>query len=111
MKIVCIYCGVGCIFDVWIKGRDILKVELQEEVLVNGIFICVKGKFGWDFVNSEECLIKLLICEGDYFCEVEWEEVLLLIVSKFMDLKEEFGLDLFVFIIFFKCINEEFYFM
>lgn len=60
-KTVCTYCGVGCSFDVWTKGRDILKVEPQEEAPANGISTCVKGKFGWDFVNSEERLTKPLI--------------------------------------------------
>ncbi|MCY7801956.1 hypothetical protein, partial [Bacillus haynesii] len=36
-KTVCTYCGVGCSFDVWTKGRDILKVEPQEEAPANGI--------------------------------------------------------------------------
>jgi formate dehydrogenase major subunit len=50
-KTVCTYCGVGCSFDVWTKGRHILKVEPSEGP-TNGISTCVKGKFGWDFVNS-----------------------------------------------------------
>ncbi|HAQ08300.1 MAG TPA: oxidoreductase, partial [Bacillus bacterium] len=60
-KTVCTYCGVGCSFDVWTKGREILKVEPQVEAPANGISTCVKGKFGWDFVNSEERLTKPLI--------------------------------------------------
>lgn len=90
-KTVCTYCGVGCSFDVWTKGRDILKVEPQEEAPANGISTCVKGKFGWDFVNSEERLTKPLIREGDHFREAEWEEALSLIASKFTELKEAFG--------------------
>lgn len=90
-KTVCTYCGVGCSFDVWTKGRDILKVEPQEEAPANGISTCVKGKFDWDFVNSEERLTKPLIREGDHFREAEWEEALSLIASKFTELKEAFG--------------------
>ncbi len=110
-KTVCTYCGVGCGFDVWTKGRDILKVEPQEEAPANGISTCVKGKFGWDFVNSEERLTKPLIREGDRFREAEWEEALSLIASKFTDLKEEFGPDSLAFITSSKCTNEESYLM
>ena len=53
-KTVCTYCGVGCSFDIWTKGRNILKVEPQMEAPANQISTCVKGKFGWDFVNSTE---------------------------------------------------------
>src|SRR5699024_11646844 len=64
-KTVCTYCGVGCSFDVWTKDREILKMEPQEEAPANGVSTCVKGKCGWDFVNSEERLTKPLIREGD----------------------------------------------
>ena len=52
-KTVCTYCGVGCSFDIWTKDRDILKVEPMHGP-ANGISTCVKGKFGWDFVNSPD---------------------------------------------------------
>ena len=51
-KTVCTYCGVGCSFDVWTKDRHILKVA-PEHGPANGISTCIKGKFGWDFVNSQ----------------------------------------------------------
>ena len=50
-KTVCTYCGVGCSFDVWTQDRHILKVEPAQGA-ANGISTCVKGKFGWDYVNS-----------------------------------------------------------
>lgn len=42
-KTVCTYCGVGCSFDVWTKGRKILKVEPQMEAPANQISTCIKG--------------------------------------------------------------------
>ncbi len=71
----------------------------------------MKGKFGWDFVNSEERLTKPLIREGDHFREAEWEEALSLIASKFTELKEAFGPDSLAFITSSKCTNEESYLM
>ncbi|MBT2710186.1 formate dehydrogenase subunit alpha [Pseudomonas sp. ISL-84] len=110
-KTVCTYCGVGCSFDVWTKGREILKVEPQAEAPANGISTCVKGKFGWDFVNSEERLTKPLIREGDSFREAEWEEALDLITRKFTEIKEQNGTDALSFITSSKCTNEESYLM
>ncbi|MTH54800.1 formate dehydrogenase subunit alpha [Bacillus mangrovi] len=110
-KTVCTYCGVGCSFDVWTKDREILKIEPQQEAPANGISTCVKGKFGWDFVNSEERLKKPLIREGDGFREAEWEEALNLIASKFKGIKEEHGPDALSFISSSKCTNEESYLM
>ncbi|WP_405127390.1 formate dehydrogenase subunit alpha [Salicibibacter halophilus] len=110
-KTVCTYCGVGCAFDVWTKDRKILKVEPQTEAPANGISTCVKGKFGWDYVNSEERLTKPLIREGDAFREAEWEEAYDLIVNKFKEEKEKNGPDSLAFITSSKCTNEDSYAM
>ncbi|RFU68192.1 formate dehydrogenase subunit alpha [Bacillus sp. V59.32b] len=110
-KTVCTYCGVGCSFDVWTKDREILKIEPQVEAPANGISTCVKGKFGWDFVNSEDRLTKPLIREGDTFREAEWEEALTLIAEKFTNIKNEHGPDSLGFISSSKCTNEESYLM
>ena len=61
-KTVCTYCGVGCSFDIWTKGRDILKVEPLHGH-ANGVSTCVKGKFGWDYVNNPQRLKTPLIRE------------------------------------------------
>ena len=63
-KTVCTFCGVGCSFEVWTKDRHILKVQPVSDAPVNGISTCVKGKFGWDFVNSEDRITKPLIRQG-----------------------------------------------
>ncbi|TDL83123.1 formate dehydrogenase subunit alpha [Peribacillus frigoritolerans] len=110
-KTVCTYCGVGCSFDIWTKGREILKVEPQAEAPANGISTCIKGKFGWDYVNSEERLTKPLIREGDAFREAEWDEALSLIERKFSQIKNEHGPDALTFISSSKCTNEESYLM
>jgi predicted molibdopterin-dependent oxidoreductase YjgC len=63
-KTVCTYCGVGCSFDIWTKDRHILKVEPAQGP-ANGVSTCIKGKFGWDYVNSPDRLTKPLIREGE----------------------------------------------
>lgn len=110
-KTVCTFCGVGCSFDVWTKGREILKVEPSIDAPVNGISTCVKGKFGWDFVNSRERLTKPLIRQGDSFREATWDEALDLIASKFREIRDESGPDALGFISSSKVTNEENYLM
>src|SRR6201993_920762 len=109
-KTVCTYCSVGCTFDVWTKGRHILKVE-PSEGLANGISTCVKGKFGWDFVNSADRLTKPLIREGDKFREATWDEALDLVARRFSEIKQKDGADALAFISSSKCTNEESYLM
>ncbi|RSL30187.1 formate dehydrogenase subunit alpha [Salibacterium salarium] len=110
-KTVCTYCGVGCSFDVWTKGRDILKIDPQTEAPANGISTCIKGKFGWDYVNSEERLTKPLIRRGDEFHEATWDEALTLIKEKFTEIKSRDGAEALSFISSSKCTNEESYLM
>jgi formate dehydrogenase major subunit len=109
-KTVCTYCGVGCSFDVWTKDRHILKIA-PEHGPANGISTCIKGKFGWDFVNSPDRLTAPLIREGDKFREASWEEALGLIARRLSEIKAAYGADALAFISSSKCTNEESYLM
>lgn len=107
-KTVCTFCGVGCSFEVWTKGRKILKVQPSEGP-VNAISTCVKGKFGWDFINSEERLTKPLIRKNDEFVESSWDEALNLISRKLGSIHEQYGSGSIGFISSSKITNEENY--
>jgi formate dehydrogenase major subunit len=109
-KTVCTYCGVGCSFNIWTKDRHILKVEPLEGP-TNGISTCIKGKFGWDFVNSADRLTKPLIREGGNFREASWDEALDLVARKFAEIKARNGPDSLAFVSSSKCTNEESYLM
>src|SRR5216683_2682211 len=109
-KTVCTYCGVGCSFDVWTKDRQILKIEPREGP-TNGISTCIKGKFGWDFVNSSDRLTKPLIREGGKFREASWDEALGLVARRLAEIKATSGPDSLAFISSSKCTNEESYLM
>ncbi len=109
-KTVCTYCGVGCSFEIWTKDRHILKVEPGEGP-ANGVSTCVKGKFGWDYVNSPDRLTRPLIREGNRFREASWDEALDLIARRFSEIKAASGPDSLAFISSSKCTNEESYLM
>lgn len=108
-KTVCTYCGVGCSFDLWTEGRTILKVEPTVAAPVNGVSTCIKGKFGWDYVNSRERLTTPLLREGDTFRPASWEEALSVIARRLTQLKAEHGPDSIALIASSKCTNEEAY--
>ena len=74
--------AVGCSFEVWTKDRHILKIEPTHGP-ANGISTCVKGKFAWDYINSDDRLVKPLLRDGDSFREIEWDEALDIIEHKF----------------------------
>jgi formate dehydrogenase major subunit len=109
-KTVCTYCGVGCSFDVWTRDRQILKIEPMHGA-ANGISTCVKGKFAWDFINSDDRLTSPLLRKGDTFVEITWDEALQVIHDKFSQVKRDHGPDALAFIASSKCTNEESYLM
>ena len=108
-KTVCTFCGVGCTFEMWTRGRKILKVQPSPESPANGISTCIKGKFGWDFVNSKDRLTSPLIRENGKFREATWDEAISLVASKLKDLAEKYGGDSLMFIASSKGTNEESY--
>jgi formate dehydrogenase major subunit len=109
-KTVCTYCAVGCSFEVWTKERHILKIEPSHGP-ANGISTCIKGKFAWGHINSDDRLVKPLLRDGDGFREIEWSEALDIIEHTFKKIKAEHGPDALAFIASSKCTNEESFLM
>ncbi|WP_404828691.1 formate dehydrogenase subunit alpha [Sporosarcina quadrami] len=108
-KTVCTFCGVGCSFEVWTKDRKILKIQPVSEAPVNAISTCIKGKFGWDFVNSEKRITTPLIRKGDSFVESTWKEALDLVAERLGAIHKENGEDSIGIISSSKITNEENY--
>jgi formate dehydrogenase major subunit len=109
-KTVCTYCAVGCSFEVWTRDRHILKIEPTHGP-ANGISTCIKGKFAWGHINSDDRLTKPLLRDGDSFREITWEEALDVIEKKFKQVKQDHGPDALAFIASSKCTNEESFLM
>lgn len=92
-KTVCTFCGVGCSFEVWTRGREILKVLPKPESPANGVMSCVKGKFGYDFVNSPNRLTDPLVRDGDRFVVATWDDALDRVASRLKEIRDRYGPD------------------
>ncbi|SFU92881.1 formate dehydrogenase subunit alpha [Halomonas korlensis] len=108
-KTVCTYCGVGCAFEMWTRDRHILKVQPVAAAPANGISTCVKGKFAWDFVNSEKRLTMPLIRDNGRFREASWDEALDKVAKGLLHARDTYGADSVGFIGSSKASNEEAY--
>ena len=53
---VCTYCGVGCDIAANVKDNKILKIFAHPDGVVSQGKLCIKGKYGYDFVTSDERL-------------------------------------------------------
>jgi formate dehydrogenase alpha subunit len=105
----CPYCGVGCQIELLVQEGRIVRVNGVEGVLPNDGRLCVKGRFGYDFVHDKQRLTKPLIKRNGKFAEAEWEEALSLVASKFTKIKSESGSDSLAGYSSAKCTNEENY--
>jgi formate dehydrogenase alpha subunit len=105
----CPYCGVGCQLNLSIQDGKIVRSEGVEGILPNDGKLCVKGRFGVDFVHSSKRLTKPLIKKNGEFVEAEWDEALNLIAEKFIEIKEKYGNDALAGYASAKCTNEDNY--
>jgi len=107
----CTYCGTGCSIDIYTKDNKIVKISGSENGIVNKGSLCIKGRFGFDFVHSKDRLTKPLVKSGDDFKEVEWDEALNLISSKLSEFKDKNGSDSIAGLSSARCTNEDNYIM
>jgi len=54
----CAYCGVGCQFDVLVKDNKVIGVSSNPNAPVNGMALCVKGRYGYDYIHHPDRLTK-----------------------------------------------------
>ncbi len=109
VETVCPYCGVGCRIEVHVdRTQDkIVRITGVEDSPTNNGMLCVKGRYGFDFVNSEERITSPLIKDKGKFREASWEEAIELIAKKFISIKEEYGSDAIAGLASAKVTNEE----
>jgi len=109
IRTTCPYCGVGCQMWLHVKDNRIVKVTAVEGAAPNDGRLCVKGRFGYDFIYSEERLKTPLIRENGQFREASWDEALNLIASKFGEVIEKHGPDAIAGVSCARSINEDSY--
>ena len=110
IRTTCPYCGVGCQQLLHVKDGRIAKVTAVEGAEPNQGRLCVKGRFGYDFLYSEERLKTPLIRqENGELKEASWDEALDLVASKFKGIIEKHGSDAVAGVSCARSINEDSY--
>ncbi|PMH31739.1 formate dehydrogenase subunit alpha [Vibrio lentus] len=89
---ICTYCGVGCklMMHVDEKKNKIRYIEGGDSPVNEGM-LCVKGRFGFDFVGSDARLTTPLIRKDGWLQPASWDEAIKLIADKFTAIKQGFG--------------------
>ena len=127
----CTYCGVGCQFDLNVKDNKIIRVTSNPNAPVNGMHLCVKGRYGYDFVHHPDRLtkpqVRRYLLEGGSgqmrshtqsqshdrgdWVEVDWDTALNITAKKLAEARDTFGADTVGVLTSAKCPNEENYLM
>ena len=120
----CAYCGVGCQVRLHVSGNRILRVSSSRQSAVNGMRLCVKGRYGYDFVHHPDRLtfpmVRAYLLEGrerfprserGEWVRVDWETALELVAQKLSDIRATHGGDSIGLLSSAKCTNEENYLM
>jgi formate dehydrogenase alpha subunit len=91
VRTTCPYCGVGCQLLLYVQDGKILRADGVEKVSPNDGRLCVKGRYGYDYVQSEDRLTRPLIRKNGEFVEASWDEALDLIATKFNEIRDQYG--------------------
>jgi predicted molibdopterin-dependent oxidoreductase YjgC len=136
----CTYCGVGCQFDLNLKDGRIIGVSSNPNAPVNGMALCVKGRYGYDFVYHPDRLTRpkvrrylledqrprtkdersatssslpssSVVRRSSDFVEVDWDTALDITARKLREARATYGPDSVGVLTSAKCTNEENYLM
>ncbi len=110
----CPYCGVGCQIDLHVKDGLIYRVNGRFDNQVNHGNLCVKGRFGFDFIHAPDRLtVPLLRCDrAEPFGRAHatsWPEALDTVAGRLRAIRDAHGPDSIAFLVSAKCTNEENY--
>ncbi len=105
VRSICGYCGCGCGLLLGVRGQRIVTVRGDSQNAASQGRLCVKGRFGFRYINHADRLKKPLVRRDGEFVEVDWDEALALIAEKLAGYKG----DRFAAIASAKCTNEENY--
>lgn len=135
----CGYCGVGCQFDLNIKDGRVMRVTSNPKAPVNGLHLCVKGRYGYDYIHHPDRLLKprvrRYLLEGQEksqirasisahvaqngtgpqngwdWVETSWDTALDITARKLSGIRKQHGPDSIGVLTSAKCTNEENYLM
>ena len=90
---ICPYCSVGCTATFDVRDGRIIRARGLEGKGINQGSLCVKGRYGFDYIYSKKRLKTPMINESGSFRSVSWEEALHFISAKIQAVQNAHGSD------------------
>ncbi len=92
---ICTHCGDGCKTTLGVRrcetGAEIVRGDNRDKSGINGDFLCIKGRYAFDFAHHKERLSEPLIRKNGKLTPATWEEAFELIGKRFREIRDQDG--------------------
>jgi NADH-quinone oxidoreductase subunit G len=88
---ICTHCSNGCKTTLGVRNNEIIRGNNRDHSGINGEFLCIKGRYAFDFVHSPERLQSPMIRRNGALEPVSWAEALSAVAKKFKEVKARGG--------------------
>jgi NADH-quinone oxidoreductase subunit G len=92
---ICTHCGDGCKTTLGVRradsGMEIVRGDNRDKSGINGDFLCIKGRYAFDFANHEERIKQPLIRQNGKLVPASWEDAFALIGKNLANIRETEG--------------------
>ena len=89
---VCGYCGNGCTVTLGVKDNEVQTIRFNDKTGVNDGNLCIRGRFGYSYVNSNKRLTKPLIRSNGELKETSWENAIQVAIKGLKDASDKIGI-------------------
>jgi NADH-quinone oxidoreductase subunit G len=87
---VCTHCGDGCLTTVGVRrsdtGSEIVRCDNRDRSGINDDFLCIKGRYGYDFATNPERVTTPLIKRDGKFLAATWSEAIEAVAARFQQI-------------------------
>jgi NADH-quinone oxidoreductase subunit G len=106
---ICTHCSNGCKTTLSVRNHEIMRANNRDLSGINKDFLCIKGRFGFDFAKHPERIKQPLLRKGDKLYPVSWEEAAQTAATRLKQIRDANGPDSIGFIGSNRTSNEENY--
>ncbi|HTT62778.1 MAG TPA: NADH-quinone oxidoreductase subunit NuoG [Bryobacteraceae bacterium] len=88
---ICTHCSNGCKTTLGVRNDEIIRGNNRDRSGINGEFLCIKGRYAFDFYNHPERLLAPLVRVNGKLEEVSWSKALHTVAAKFNEVRGRGG--------------------
>ncbi len=88
---ICTHCGDGCKTTLSVRNGRVIRGNNRDHSGINGEFLCIKGRYAFDFLNHPERLREPLVRRNGRLEPAGWPEAIRIVAEKFREVRERGG--------------------